>query len=125
MSRTYRSNPSAKREYEVARQIIGYHHYDHDTIIVTRSVMKRLSQGGWKEAKRLLPKTEYAYQRTLKGDKLTHYFINQSVPHWYRHEIEKQHRFENKRELQRYLCNPDYEIMASDKPSGVEYYYWL
>lgn len=125
MSRTYRSNPRAKFEYEVGRFFICNVTTSSGIYSMTRPVMKPLSKGGWKEAKRLLSKEDYAHQRTLRGDKLTNYFPAQSVPHWYRNEIEKQYRQHAIRELRRFFANPDYEVMVNEKPEGTEYYYWL
>lgn len=125
MSRTYRSNPSTKRRYPVGREIISVEqHPEIGEITITRTVWVSLSKGGWKEAKRVLSKEEYAHQRTLCGDKLTHYLGNGGVVWWYRNAIEKQHRAHTKRELYRFTRNPEHEPMVSEGPNGCEYYYW-
>lgn len=124
MSRTYRSNPSAKREYEIGRMVYGLYNTAIGEYYFSKPINKLLSKGGWPEAKRLLSKEDYAYQRTLMGDKLTHYLGNGGVARWYRNTIEKHHRYHTKRELQRYLNNEDYEPMVCENPSGDQYYYW-
>ena len=125
MSRTYRSNPTAKRQYPIDKLIIdkGFLPIIGE-YTMTKTVWKYLSKGGWKEAKRLLSKEEYAHQRTLRGDKFTHYLGNGGVVWWYRNAIEKHHRFHTKRELHRFMRNPEYETMVCEKPSGDQYYYW-
>lgn len=125
MSRTYRSNPSAKRQYPIGCEIVSRDFHPRlGEIIISRTVWQSLSKGGWKEAKRVLTKEEYAHQRTLRGDKLTHYLGNGGVVWWFRNKLEKQHRSHTKMELLRFMNNSDYEPMVSKDPSGDQYYYW-
>jgi hypothetical protein len=119
VSRTYRSNPTAKRRYNVS---VAFHNGEY--VPLPWGEDKFLSKGGWKEAKRLLSKEDYAYHRILRGDKLTHYLGNGGVVWWYRNAIEKRHRFHTRREIHRYMRNPDYEVMTCERPDGAEYYYW-
>lgn len=120
MSRTYRSNPRAKFEYVSGATI----DVARGPYLFTFPLFQRLSKGGWKEAKRLLSKEEYAEQRKLRGDKFTGYYQNAGVDWWYRNELEKKHRHHTRRELHRYFRNPDYEPMVCEEPSGDEWWYW-
>jgi hypothetical protein len=123
MSRTYRSNPRVKQtEYEYGEAGLIYYWWKNSNIVIPRT--GRISKGGWKEAKRVLHKEEYARQRSLRGDKFTGYFENGGVPWWYRHEMEKQHRWETKRQLHLFMRDSEHEPMVHEEPSGVEYYYW-
>lgn len=74
--------------------------------------------------KRILSKEDYAEQRKLRGDKFTGYCQNAGVPWWYRNELEKKHRWHTRRELHRYMRNPEYEPMVCEDPSGDEWWYW-
>ena len=122
MSRTYRSNPTVKNEYEYGQAGLIYYWYMSRNIVIPR--IGRVSKGGWKEAKRVLSKEDYARLRSLRGDKFTGYFENGGVPWWYRHEMEKQHRWDTKRKLHRFMREVDYEPIVYDEPPGVEFYYW-
>lgn len=125
MSRTYRSNPTAKREYEIGRMFLGQQYIEGiGYFCISKPINKLLSKGGWPEAKRLLSKEDYAHQRTLMGDKFTHYLGNGSVARQHRNTVEKHHRYHTKCELQRYMHNEDYEPMVCENPWGDQYYYW-
>ena len=120
MSRTYRSNPRVKFEYEsgVTFEII------RGSYLFTFSHWQQIRKGGWKEAKRLLPKEDYADLRKLRGDAFTKDCRNSGVAWWYRNELEKQHRWHTRRELHRFMRNPEYEPVVYDEPSGDEWWYW-
>lgn len=119
MSRTYRSNPAAKNEYSID-VVFEY----EDGWYMSTIYFHRFSKGGWREAKRLLTKEEYAEQRKLRSDKFTKPYQNAGVPWWFRHELEKQHRWHTRRELHRYMRNSEYEPMVCEEPSGDEWWYW-
>lgn len=111
MSRTTRSNPVDKRDH-----IVYY--------IGDERCYFRLNDGGWKEAKKILPKKDYAKARSNLGDRFSRRSCNGGVPWWFRHELEKKHRWHTKRELHRLNRNTEYEPMVNESPSGDEWYYW-
>lgn len=111
MSRTYRNNRSDLRD-----NIVYY--------VGDERCHFWLSKGGWKEAKKILPKKNYAEARRNLGDSYARRSCNGGVTWWFRNELEKQHRWQNRRELHRYTRNADYEPMVCESPSGDEWYYW-
>lgn len=53
----------------------------------------------------------------------THSGVN-SAPAWYDHQFELRVRTHNKRELAKWIKNPDYEVMCVEKPIGANWYWF-
>jgi hypothetical protein len=116
MSRTYRSNASRTLEYCIdnSRPVEGGYLWDLHWIPV--------ASGGWKAAKEMLSKVEYAKLRKKRGDCLTKEFLHASVPWSYRNTAERTYRQQVSKELRRYTRNADYEVQVYEKPGDARYW---
>lgn len=125
MSRTFRNNPkqhsgwSSNNSYWVDCIDVRV-----DPKYIIRTEVKYVSQGGWREAKRILSQVDYANLRKLRGDCFTGYIQNASVPHWYRRELERQYRQHSSLEIHRYWRSDEYETNINEKPGSVDRYDW-
>lgn len=118
MSRTYRQNPKHPLDYRIDFRYDDTDRYYESCLWIPVAI------GGWREAKRRATQEDYAKLRKKRGDCFTKDYRCAGVPHWFRREIEKQHRIHTKRELIRYKRNPDYEVMIRAYPDSVDWWYW-
>lgn len=106
MTRTYRNHQTDDCFYLVRQ------HNDEGIAISYK--------GGWKEAKTLLTKEDYAKARRQRGDTITRNLNFSGIPHWLRNKTEKTYRHLTKIQLRQY----DDNSLINRKPECLDWYYW-
>lgn len=114
MSRTKRNSPKAhhntfsNQRYHVEQLLFA----SHDTArkFYLKGHTLQLSQGGWKEAKRLLSKEDYSQLRKKQFDCFSKYVKMFTTPKYYRQKVEKNTRRFSDKEIKQYLKDSEYDV---------------
>lgn len=109
MSRTQRNSPKDNKGFfSNTRYSYELTHLDN---IWGRWVYQSVAKGGWKEAKRLLSKSEYNELRRRQGDCNSKFIKCFTVPTHYRKQTERTYRKLCNKEVKQFLHNDEYEVI--------------
>lgn len=123
MSRTKRNPaPRYNKRYDEERWIWK----DNGAFIVGHLALTRYrirSPRDWKHAKSILTKEEYAHLRKQDSDCGLKFFLNGSLPKFYRKIAHREIRQVWQREQKKFFANPDHEVIV-DHRVREQFNYW-
>lgn len=123
MSRTIRNPaPRYSKRYDEDRWIwkdIGPYLVGH--LAIQRFRIR--SPRDWKHAKATLSKENYADLRRQDGDCGTKFFLNGSLPRYWRNIAHREIRQVWQRERKKFFVNPDHEVIVEDRVTE-QFEYW-